>query len=214
MVRRPLSILLAVARILTLISYNVFPHFDGSLSGLRPRFRACCFSKKLRCGDFEYYTRQRDSLQSVLKNYGYDGVRSPKKKFLIGEINIPRKPLGEINFGSDEVQKNFIMKSYVTAATNGILQMNIKSIAEESKFAEATDGSQVMGLYQKLTTTPYDRTPNIEGYAFKTTSELLFSLTYDSMRTRLLNLPPSVRGAAFKNNANKYTYVLWGKSNR
>lgn len=193
------------------VSYNVFPHFDGSLSAYDQNLGRVVFQRNSDAA-ISSITRQRDSLQSVLKNYGYDGVRSPKKKFLIGEINIPRKPLGEMNFGSDEVQKNFIMKSYVTAATNGILQMNIKSIAEESKLAEATDGSQVMGLYQKLTTTPYDRTPNIEGYAFKTTSELLFSLIYDSVRTKLLNFPPSVRGAAFKNNANKYTYVLWGKT--
>ncbi len=157
-------------------------------------------------------TRQRDSLQSVLKNYGYDGLRSPKKKFIIGEINVPRKPLGDMNFGSDDIQKNFIIKSYVTAATNGIAQMNIKSISEESTLSEANDGSQVMGLYQKLTSTPYNRTANIEGFAFKTVSEILFGLTYDSVRTRLLNLPLTVRGAAFKNKAEKYTYVLWAKA--
>ena len=194
------------------VSYNVFPHFDGSLSGYDPVLGRVVFQRNSDAA-VNSITRQRDSLQAVLKNYGYDDVHSPKKKFLIGEINVPRKPLGDINFGSDEVQKNFIIKSYVTAATNGILQMNVKSISEESNYAEANDGSQVMGLYKKLSPNPYDRTPNIEGYAFKTTSELLFGLAYDVERTRLLNLPPSVRGAAFKNNANKYTYVLWSKAN-
>lgn len=193
------------------VSYNVFPHFDGSLSAYDPAVGAIVNQRNSDAA-ISSITRQRDSLQSVLKNYGYDGVRSPNKKFIIGEINVPRKPLGNLNFGSDEVQKNFIIKSYVAAATNGILQMNIKSISEESTLAEANDGSQVMGLYQKLTSTPYNRTPNIEGYAFKSTSEILFGQTYDSMRTRMLNLPPSVRGAAFKNSANKYTYVLWAKA--
>ena len=193
------------------VSYNVFPHFDGSLSGYDPAAGRIVF---LRNSDaaISSITRQKDSLQFVLKNYGYDGLHSPKKTFIIGEINVPRKPLGDMNFGSDEVQKNFIIKSYVTAAINGIAQMNIKSISEESTFEEATDGSQVMGLYKKLTTLPYIRTANIEGIAFKTTSEILFGLTFDSIRTRLLNLPPSVRGAAFKNKAEKYTYVLWSKA--
>ena len=193
------------------VSYNVFPHFDGSLSGYDPTLGKIVYKRNSDAAILSI-TRQRDSLQSVLKNYGYDGLRSPKKKFIIGEINVPRKPLGDLSFGSDDIQKNFIIKSYVTAATNGIAQMNIKSISEESTLSEATDASQTMGLYQKLTATPYHRTANIEGFAFKTVSEILFGLTYDSVRTRLLNLPSTVRGAAFKNKAEKYTYVLWSKA--
>ena len=138
----------------------------------------------------------------------------PKKRFIIGEINVPRKAFGSsMNFGSEEVQRNFILKSYVTAAKDGIAQMNVKSVTEESTIASAQDASQVMGLYQKLTSAPPTRSLNIQGVAFKTTSEILFGLKYDSMRTRQLNLPtPSVNGAAFKSATGKYTYVIWAKA--
>ncbi|MBL7818059.1 MAG: PKD domain-containing protein [Saprospiraceae bacterium] len=193
------------------VLYNVFPHFDGTLAAFDQNLGRVVY-KRNSDEAIKSITTQRDSLQSILKKYGYDGQRSPRKQFIIGEINVPRKPMGTMGFGSDEVQKNFIIKSYITAATNGVLQMNVKSISEESTFEEATDGSQLMGLYQKLTEQPYHRTANIQGFAFKTVSEILFSQTYDSARTKMLNLPLSVRGAAFKNSANKYTYVLWAKA--
>ena len=195
------------------VLYNVFPHFDGSLSAYDQAAGQIVYRRNTDAAAASI-TRQRDSLQSVLTNYGYDGVQMPKKRFIIGEINVPRKAFGSsMNFGSEEIQRNFILKSYVTAAKDGIAQMNIKSVAEESTIASAQDASQVMGLYQKLTSPPPTRSLNIQGVAFKTTSEILFGLKYDSIRTRQLNLPtPSVNGAAFKSATGKYTYVLWAKA--
>ncbi len=193
------------------VLYNVFPHIDGTLAAYDPAVGSIVYKRNSDIA-VSSILKQRDSLQSVLKNYGYNDARFPKKKFIIGEINVPRKPLGSMGFGSNEIQKNFIIKSYITAATNGILQMTVKSISDAATFSEANDGSEVMGLYEKLGSVPYNRTPNIEGYAFKSVSDILYSQSYDSVRTKQLNLPATMRGAAFKNSQNKYTYVLWAKA--
>ena len=195
------------------VLYNVFPHFDGSLAGYDQALGQLVYKRNTDAAAASI-TRQRDSLQAVLSNYGYDGRQFPQKRFLIGEINVPRKAFGgAMNFGSEEIQRNFIVKSYVTAAMNGIVQMNVKSVSEESSLAMAQDASQAMGLYQKLTSPPPTRALNVQGVAFKTTSEILFGLKFDSIRTRQLNIStPSVIGAAFKSATGKYTYVLWAKA--
>jgi PKD repeat protein len=192
------------------VLYNVFPHFDGSLAGYDQSVGRIVYKRNTDAAAASI-TRQRDSLQSVLKNYGYDGRQFPKKRFLIGEINVPRKAFdGAMGFGSEEIQRNFILKSYVTAAMNGLVQMNVKSVSEEADLLTAEDASQVMGLYQKLTSPPPTRSLNVQGVAFKTASEILFGLKFDSIRTRQLNITtPSVIGAAFKSATGKYTYVLW-----
>jgi PKD repeat protein len=70
-----------------------------------------------------------------------------------------------------------------------------------------------MGLYQKLPNKPLTRQLNIQGFAFKSISEILYSQTYDEIRTKALNLSATQRGAAFKNANGKYTYVLWAATN-
>lgn len=190
------------------VLYNVFPHFDGSLSGYDPSVGGIVYRRNSDAAAKSILNHKTD-LDSVLALYGYNGQIFPKKQFIIGEINVPRKPLGTLNFGSDEVQKNFILKSYITAATNGILSMSVKSVSEEMSYNEATDASQIMGLYQKLNNTPFYRTMNIQGVAFKTACQILHGLEYDSLKTKALNLVKNQRGAAFKNKSGKYTYVLW-----
>jgi PKD repeat protein len=189
------------------ISYKSFPHFDGSTSNYDPTIGGLAYHRNSDASAKGIKTFL-DSLQAVLNVYGYNGIIRPKKRFLVSECNIPRKTFTG-SFGSDEIQKNFITKAYITAATNGIAQLHVKSISEDETLATATDPSQLMGLFQKLTATVYNRTKNIEAIAYKTTSEQLYSLVYDTNRTLALNLPQSVKGAAFKNSKNKYTYVLW-----
>lgn len=190
------------------VLYNVFPHFDGSLAGYDASVGSLVY-KRHSDAAAKSIIHHKVELDSVFKLYGYDGLQFPVKRYIIGEINVPRKPLGSMDFGSDEVQKNFILKSYITAATNDILSMNIKSVSEEMDFESATDASQIMGLYKKLNKIPFSRTLNIQGIAFKSISEILFGLQYDSVRTKALNLTRNQRGAAFKNKAGKYTYAIW-----
>ena len=195
------------------VLYNVFPHVDGSLAKYDQTQGKLVYSRHSDAAT-QSILAQKSLLDSVLRVYGYDGLRFPNKKFIIGETNIPRKPLGDMGFGGDEEQKNYILKAYITAATNGILSMTVKNIAEESDFNQASDASQVMGLYQKLTARPYMVTKNIQGIAFKSISDILGGTQYDSVRTKALNLPTRLRGAAFKNGNGKYTYALWVATNK
>jgi PKD repeat protein len=190
------------------VLYNVFPHFDGSLAGYDPALGRLVYRRHSDAASQSIVSHKAE-LDSVLRNYGYNGQVLPKKQYIIGEINVPRKPLGALGFGGEEIQKNFILKSYITAATNGILSMNIKSVSEEMNYDEAADASQIMGLYKKLSSTPFNRTMNVQGMAFKSISTILFGLDYDSVRTKALILGKNHRGAAFKNKTGKYTYVLW-----
>ncbi len=190
------------------VLYNVFPHFDGSLAGYDQLIGRLVYRRHSDAAALSIVNHKAE-LDSVMRNYGYNGQILPNKQYIIGEINVPRKPLGTMGFGSDEVQKNFILKSYITAATNGILSMNIKSVSEEMTYDEAADASQIMGLYRKLNGTPFIRTLNVQGMAFKSISTILFGLDYDSVRTKSLVLTKNQRGAAFKNKAGKYTYALW-----
>ena len=190
------------------VLYNVFPHFDGSLAGYDPALGKLVYRRHSDAAA-KSIVNHKVELDSVLNLHGYNGALFPKKRFVIGEINVPRKPLGSMGFGSDEIQKNFILKSYITAATNDILSMNIKSVSEEMEYDAATDASQIMGLYRKLSRVPFSRTINIQGTAFKSISDILFGLQYDSVRTKALSLTKNQRGAAFKNKAGKYTYALW-----
>ena len=194
------------------VLYNVFPHFDGSLAQYDAAVGGIVFRRNTDAAVLSI-VKQRDSLQSVLSKYGYDNVNLPQKRFIIGEINVPRKSFGaSMAFGSDEIQRNFVLKSYITSALNGILQMNLKNLSEETTYDAAQDASQVMGLYQKLPSTPFTRTLNVQGVAFKTINDILFGLKYDSLKTRQLNLPSTIKGGAFRSNSGKFTYALWAVS--
>lgn len=193
------------------VSYTVSPLYDGSLTKYN---KDLGYFQNFRNTDFaaQSIINRKTDLETVSLKYGFDGVKYPKKKFIISEINVPRKALGSTNWGSDEIQKNFILKSYILAAQNNILQMHVKSITEETSIESATDGSQVQGLYKVLLEKPYSQTINIEGIAFKSTNDILFGTTYDSIKTRSMNLPTGVIGAAFKHYNGKYTYAVWGQS--
>lgn len=50
------------------------------------------------------------------------------------------------------------------------------------------------------------------GVAYKTTSQLLSGYTFNQTLTNALNLPATIDGAAYKNNAGENLYVLWAKT--
>ena len=193
------------------VSYTVSPLYDGSLLKYN---KDLGYFQNFRNTDFAVQSviNRKNDLETVSLKYGFDGLQYPKKKFIISEINVPRKALGSTNWGSDEIQRNFIVKSYITAAANNIIQMHVKNITEETSIESATDGSQVQGLYKVLLQKPYSQTLNIEGIAFKSTSDILYGSIYDSVKTKAMNLLTGVKGAAFKHYNGKYTYTLWGES--
>ncbi len=187
------------------VSYSGYPHIDGSVA----RY-------DINTGGFVYQrhsdaaalgvARVRDELQNVLAARGFDGVAKPKKYFLLTAFNVPRTPINGL-MGGEILQRNYVMKALIAAQTNGLLQANVQSISE------SPSGGERMGLYQPLGAVPYNRTLNVSGIGFSTTSMLLDGLRYDSTQTRLMALPNTIRGAAFKNANGRYTYALWAATN-
>jgi PKD repeat protein len=193
------------------VSFNAFPHIDGTLETYDPAVGALVFKRNSETAALGI-EKNKLELETVLKAYGYNGRVFPKKRFVLGEVNVPRRRFSE-SWGGEIEQRNFIMKAQIrAAASSDILQMHIKSISDEAPDSSAVDGGQLMGLYQKLGAIPYDRSMNLSGIGFKTTNDLLFGLTYDSVRTQAMRLPSSVAGFAFRNKLGRFVYAVWAKS--
>lgn len=76
--------------------------------------------------------------------------------------------------GSDEAQRNWMIKAWVESVKDGIRQLNIFRLSETANVWEAADPFQVMGFSAKMDgSTPYNVTVTDEGVALKTASDLL-----------------------------------------
>ncbi|MFK7809466.1 MAG: T9SS type A sorting domain-containing protein [Saprospiraceae bacterium] len=194
------------------LSFHSYPHIDGSLRE---------WNNDL--GQFDYFRHsdaavdgvinKKASFENVLENHNYDGETYPKKIAIITESNVPRKEFGEY-LGTNEAQKNFISKALIAAQANDIRQFYVFNLAERATYEDASSSTKLMGLYEELYSNgPYSQIMLDAGKAYKTTSDLLFDLQYDSNQTNLLNLNDSIGGAAFLNDSTgQYTYVLWAKT--
>lgn len=189
------------------VSFHDYPAYslsawDGSING----FKWSRYSDRAANAIFDL----KEEFDSVLNNRGYNGIKYPKKDFIITESNIPSKTFGSY-FGSVDAQRNFIIKALVKSQEKDVKQFYIYIISNTT--SSSNPGPyDYMGLYQNMDQTTYGGQKfTDEGMAFKTTSQLLYGWTYDSIRTKELNLPDSVDGAAFRKDT-QYRYVLWAKT--
>jgi hypothetical protein len=164
------------------------------------------------------YIGAKKKFDDVFAKYGYNGTTYPQKTIICTETNIPGNSTTTY-FGGIEVQRNYIIKAIVESQMNGISQMYIYGIGNNGDYATATNGYDVMGLYQKLAGIGpltnggvYNQQYTDEGIAYKTTSDVLYGYKYDAAKTTSLNLPATVNGGAFKNGSGKYVYVLWART--
>lgn len=161
----------------------------------------------------------KNEFDSILVLHGYDGVQKPKKIFICTETNIPSKAFDQF-IGSDQAQTNYLMKVMVQSQKHDIRQTYAFVLGDGETAAAATDGFQMMGLYESLTGqgpddpggTGYNQRIKSSGIGFKTTSDLLLYSRYDAARTAAMNLPPNLEGGAFRDTIGAYTYVLWVKT--
>jgi PKD repeat protein len=189
------------------VSFNSAPHFDGTTARYDIGLGRFVYQRTSDAGAAGIL-QLKQNLDTVLKNYGYNGVQKPVKRFLIGQAGLPRKMINGL-FGGDYAQLNYVMKAYVYAMTNGITTLNFQSIVESQPELTAREGNELIGFYQKPNGLPYQIPKNLSGIAFKTVNNILFGLKYDTLRTQALALPQGVKGFAFKDAAGKYTYMLW-----
>jgi len=193
------------------IGFNVYPFVDGSTSYYDVNVGGVVYQRHSDAA-VGSIPNNKTKFQSVLDDYGYDGATFPNKHWVISECNIPRRSFNGY-IGSDEAQRNFIIKAYVASVENEICQLGIEALAENALADEAKNENEVMGLYQKIADINVgEQELTDEGVAFKTTSELLFGTTYDVDQTASMNLPQGVRGAAFQNVNGNYIYVLWAET--
>lgn len=193
------------------MGYHSYPHFDGSMRYYDDAIQDFVYTRHSDAAAKGVLARQTE-YQSILANHGYDGNSFPKKEWIITECNLPRKAFGNF-IGSDEAQRNFIIKAAVTCMENDIHQLHIFKIGEEQNENDASSEFDLMGLYQKLeNNAPYTQQVNEEGIAYKTFSDLIFEKEYDVNRTAALQLPTAVKGAAFQDVHGNYSYILWAET--
>ncbi len=193
------------------LGFHSYPHFDGSVKVWSDSLNGFLYTRHSDDAAAGL-TKQKNTFEAVLHDYGYDGITHPAKEWIVTECNIPRKEFGDF-IGTELTQRNFVMKAYVESVMSDILQLHLYRLGEEGTWDEALGEFELMGLYQKLETADvYHPQPVEAAIGYKTTSDLLFELTYDPVRTAELNLPATVKGAAFYNQEGKYTYVLWAKT--
>ncbi|MEM8908990.1 MAG: T9SS type A sorting domain-containing protein, partial [Bacteroidota bacterium] len=112
--------------------------------------------------------------------------------------------------GSEEAQRNFLLKTLVEVQREDIRQFCIFNLGDGRLRSEATSEFDLMGLYQHLSeNAPYTQVPTPIAIAHKSVSDLLYQAQYDPLQTETLLLEGRVRGAAFAHPDGSYTYALW-----
>lgn len=148
---------------------------------------------------------------NLLNSYGYNGVTYPKKLLHSTEVDIAREP-AQGEWGAQQAANNFIIKVHVMNQVNNVVQQYKYGMGDG---ADANGIFNKMGVYYDLTPssiTIYNAQKTQQWYATRTLTSILYGTTYDAVKTTQLNLPPSIRGAAFKDSTNNYVYVLWAKT--
>ncbi|MFK8005989.1 MAG: lectin-like protein [Saprospiraceae bacterium] len=200
------------------MGFHSYPHFDGSMRYWDNSIGGFAYERHSDRG-IEGFLDKKAVREQHLADYGYDGVTYPLKEWMITEYNVPRVAFPDpsnpnINlFGSDEGARNFIMKSYVAAMQEDLIQIHPYQIAERETAANADDSFDHMGFFENLNVIkPFEQVIHEQGIGYKTTTDLLFRKEYDAAQTALMNLPSSIKGGAFKNSMGQYTYVLWART--
>jgi hypothetical protein len=199
------------------ITFHSYPHFDGATTNYSQNFFQR-HSDQAADGVITY----RQLYQTILDQYGYNGVSKPRKEWVITEINSPRKVFGlafpgspqlGAFFGGNDAQINHIMKALMISKVSGIRQTHIYELFDRKSDADAGYEFDLMGLYKVNNgAIPYNITVNDEGIATKTTSDFLHNTTYDPLKTASLALPSSLRGYAFKRTDGSYIYAIWART--
>ncbi|MEM9921446.1 MAG: T9SS type A sorting domain-containing protein [Bacteroidota bacterium] len=193
------------------LSFHSYPHIDGSLrrwNNDRQAFDYFRHSDAAAAG----VVKGKKAFEKVLHRYNYNGRNHPEKEFIITECNIPRKAFGDY-IGSNEAQRNFILKTLIEIQKEKVRQLHVYQLSELNTFQKADNEFQMMGLYEQLQDNPpYSQKPTEQGIAFRTISEQLGGKYFDERKTKEMLLPSGIGGAAFTAIDGTTTYALWAKT--
>lgn len=201
-----------------MLSYHHYPHYDLRKKAANGIDNVFPFVYLRHSDEAVYRTvfRKKETMQAVLSKYNYDGGtgKFPAKHFIITEANIPRRTYpGQDWIGSDDAQRNYLMKLFVKAQTNNIDQVHVFNLGEKNDLSDISNYEGHEGLYENLTKakrTTAKKTP--AGIGVQSLTKFIGNSVFDAQATASLLLPSSIDGAAFKSSNNKYTYVLWAKT--
>lgn len=192
------------------MSVHSFPHFDGSLREYVDPVGWVYHRNSDRAA--KGITKKITEMENVASNRGYDGNTYPKKLRLVSEMNLPRKSFNPEYLGTNEAQRNYIIKALVEGQREHFEQLYFYLISDEVPEPSAVYEFQTMGLFENLGGFSY---PNYqvhdEAIALKTTSDFLKGKVYDAALTALLSLPSEVDGAAFTKPGDTI-FILWAKT--
>lgn len=192
------------------LSIHSFPHFDGSLREYVDPVGWVYHRHSDRAATG--ITQKINEMEAVAATRGYDGNMFPKKLRLVSEMNLPRISFTPEYLGTNEAQRNYLIKSIVEAQRQHFAQTYFYIIADDVPEASAVYEFQTMGLFENLGGFTY---PNYqkhdEAIALKTTTDFLKGKSYDAALTGSLALSPDVDGAAFTEPGDT-VFVLWAKT--
>ncbi|MEL6945588.1 MAG: hypothetical protein AAFO82_23275, partial [Bacteroidota bacterium] len=133
------------------LSYHTYPHIDNSLRKWNNDIKGFEYSRHTDAA-VRGVLNLRNRFEEVLFSHGYDGAEYPEKEWIITESNVPRKPVNR-GFGSDEVQRNFIIKALVESQKHNIHQFHIFTLGDKIDYATAKDvydEYHIMGLFKNM----------------------------------------------------------------
>ena len=191
-----------------IMGFHVYPSIDGSIRKWNNTTQAFDYFRHSDAA-VDGYGERIANREILLAQYGYDGVTYPKKLLTVTEMNVPRKKFGD-SFGSDTLQRNYILKAALYSLDNEVIQTHIYDLAERRKESEAVGEFDLMGLYKNLKTiAPYEQEITEEGIAYRTFTQLMYGAQKDDALTTTLNLPQGIRGGAYTRKNGDKIYVLW-----
>jgi len=193
------------------MGFHVYPSIDGSIRKWNNNTQGFDYFRHSDAAVDGYGERISDRA-ILLAEYGYDGLTYPEKLLTVTEINVSRKKFGN-SFGSDTLQRNYIIKSSLYSLDHEVIQTHVYDLAERRKEADAIGEFDLMGLYKNLKTiAPYEQVITDEGIAYRTFTYLMYGAVKDDALTSALNLPQGVRGGAYTRKNGEKIYVLWAET--
>jgi hypothetical protein len=200
-----------------LMGFHTYPHIDGSLWTYNAgNGRISGFHRHSDAAIDSGIVKKKVWFQRVLDKYGYNGVTFPKKNWTITEFNLPRRVFSSSNYiGSEELQRNSIIKAAVKCYQEDMMQLHVFSLGDNKPASTANYEFDLMGFYKFLDTNNRGTggQVNSQGVAYKTMSDAVAGSVYDAARTAQMNLPSNIGGGAFRfPNTDRYVYILWART--
>lgn len=193
------------------LSYHVYPQFEPEVRHYSNALGGWV-NNRHSDGAANGVIGKKERFEQVLNSRGYDGTTYPKKRWILTEHNIGRRPYGT-SVGGEDIQRNYQIKTMVTQQLADIDQAYVYGLAETEPLASAGSTFDLMGLYAAIANLPaYSQPLTSAGIANRTMQNLLYGMTIDKNRTIDLNLPAGVKGGAFRAANGAYTYVLWAET--